>query len=472
MKKSTRFLKKLMALFLVVLMSIKSFAAIVSDNDGSAFVTKAEFEAMKNGFAEQITNYNESIDSKIDGAIAAYLAGLQLSKASNLTNYVSSMYEQYVYANAFAEKSVPLTGSNNNNFVRGAWWLFFVWGWNLGDGNGNGQINISNAYLTDHQMHIAPGSTNSKKYFVKSIEYDGVKYYSPYDQYTYYMDQVVTAQKVTSVFNRHNIPTAPPTLSDLSFDYRSLSASGTVNLGNYNMGEWGSHSGIEGTIILNYNKDAIDRRWGCLNAIGACDNSGLSFAVDFDKRWDLTEEVNHTGEKFKGSDSWGAQPQSFKPSDMSYGWQGSLIGVPNVTFYYNIPKVLSTTNAELCNYIASKTIDKYVPMYGGLPITTLPGNGKVKFKYRCATKNILSNANTADNVKVIFKTKQFGNNPLSSETDKVYETTRSNSDWTTCEFEISDAKKDGSTVLYVKVAPSNTENYVRFEIDGSITFIE
>ena len=57
-------------------MSIESFAAIVSDNDGSAFVTKAEFEAMKKDFAEQVDNYNSSIDSKIDGAIASYLAAL------------------------------------------------------------------------------------------------------------------------------------------------------------------------------------------------------------------------------------------------------------------------------------------------------------------------------------------------------------------------------------------------------------
>ncbi len=80
MRKSTRIVKRTLALFLVVLMSIESFAAVVSDNDGSAFVTKAEFEALKNNFSSQIDNYNTSIDSKIDGAIAAYLAGLKLSK--------------------------------------------------------------------------------------------------------------------------------------------------------------------------------------------------------------------------------------------------------------------------------------------------------------------------------------------------------------------------------------------------------
>ena len=73
-------LKRFAVLFLIVLMSINSFAGIVNDNDGSAFVTKAELEELKKGFANQITNYNTSIDSKIDGAIASYLEGVRLSE--------------------------------------------------------------------------------------------------------------------------------------------------------------------------------------------------------------------------------------------------------------------------------------------------------------------------------------------------------------------------------------------------------
>ena len=67
MRKSTRIVKKLLALFLVVLMSIESIGAVVSDNDGSAFITKAEFDSLKNNFQSQIDQYNTSIDSKIDG---------------------------------------------------------------------------------------------------------------------------------------------------------------------------------------------------------------------------------------------------------------------------------------------------------------------------------------------------------------------------------------------------------------------
>ncbi len=80
MRKSTRIVKKYIAAFLIVLMSIENFAAVVGDNDGAAFITKAEFDSLKNNFQAQIDQYNTSIDSKIDGAIASYLAGVQVSK--------------------------------------------------------------------------------------------------------------------------------------------------------------------------------------------------------------------------------------------------------------------------------------------------------------------------------------------------------------------------------------------------------
>ena len=80
MRKSTRIVKRTLALFLVVLMSINSFGTVVSDNDGSAFITKAEFDSLKNNFQSQIDQYNTSIDSKIDGAIASYLAGINIAK--------------------------------------------------------------------------------------------------------------------------------------------------------------------------------------------------------------------------------------------------------------------------------------------------------------------------------------------------------------------------------------------------------
>ena len=72
--------KKALCLIFAFLFSINSFAAVVSDNDGSAFVTKAEFDSLKNNFQSQLNQYNENIDSKIDNAIASYLSGVTIGK--------------------------------------------------------------------------------------------------------------------------------------------------------------------------------------------------------------------------------------------------------------------------------------------------------------------------------------------------------------------------------------------------------
>ena len=91
----------MVALFLVFLLSIESFAAVVSDNDGSAFITKAEFDSLKNNFQNQIDQYNTSIDSKIDGAIASYLAGIKVEKMTDLPSLVEK-YKDIYWCNDFS----------------------------------------------------------------------------------------------------------------------------------------------------------------------------------------------------------------------------------------------------------------------------------------------------------------------------------------------------------------------------------
>ena len=133
--------KKLLALFLVVLMSINSFAAVVSDNDGSAFITKAEFDSLKNNFQSQIDQYNTSIDSKIDGAIAAYLSGIRVNKETKVKiavdNYANmrfykdfKLYGRVYSLNTSKTKSVSTLGwqdlklPQSSRGTRGGMWSF------------------------------------------------------------------------------------------------------------------------------------------------------------------------------------------------------------------------------------------------------------------------------------------------------------------------------------------------------------
>ena len=83
-----RQLKKILILWLVLSHSFTVCASVVSDYDGAAFTTKAEFEALKSSFNTQIETYNTSIDSKVDGMVAAYLDGLSVLKPRTITPFV------------------------------------------------------------------------------------------------------------------------------------------------------------------------------------------------------------------------------------------------------------------------------------------------------------------------------------------------------------------------------------------------
>ncbi|MBO6134346.1 MAG: hypothetical protein J6O09_01010 [Lachnospiraceae bacterium] len=98
MKRSSSFIKRKIALFIVLLLSIESFAAVVGDNDGAAFITKAEFDSLKNNFQSQLDRYNSSVDSKIDGAIASYLSGIKVHKEQNL-NVLVKNYNAITWVN-------------------------------------------------------------------------------------------------------------------------------------------------------------------------------------------------------------------------------------------------------------------------------------------------------------------------------------------------------------------------------------
>ena len=82
-----------------MLISIDTFAALVGDNDGAAFITKAEFDSMKTDFQSQLDRYNSSIDNKIDGSIASYLSGIKIAKKSVLNNIYKQLGETIMWGN-------------------------------------------------------------------------------------------------------------------------------------------------------------------------------------------------------------------------------------------------------------------------------------------------------------------------------------------------------------------------------------
>ena len=82
-------IKKCSLLVLVILLNTTNFAAAVSDNDGTAFISKPEFESLKNSFQFELNVKNSNIDSKINNAIKEYLAGAKMTNRSkeNVISY-------------------------------------------------------------------------------------------------------------------------------------------------------------------------------------------------------------------------------------------------------------------------------------------------------------------------------------------------------------------------------------------------
>ena len=137
-KNKRKMMKKAFCLIFAFLLSINSFAAVVSDNDGSAFITKAEFDSLKNNFQSQLDAYNTSIDNKIDGAIASYLAGTKIEQTST-KNIINSKWKDVselngVLDNTYKVPSVTLDfffnsrmrQDNNNAYDASMFWYLLT----------------------------------------------------------------------------------------------------------------------------------------------------------------------------------------------------------------------------------------------------------------------------------------------------------------------------------------------------------
>lgn len=70
----------------IILFANINFAAAVSENDGAAFITKAEFDSLKNTFQSELDKYNRNIDAKLEAAINAYISGVKNEKETKLDN--------------------------------------------------------------------------------------------------------------------------------------------------------------------------------------------------------------------------------------------------------------------------------------------------------------------------------------------------------------------------------------------------
>ena len=195
MKKKEKLPKKILVFCLVIIFGCESFAAVVSDNDGAAFIPKAEFDSMKNTFQKEIDRFNSTIDNKIESAISGYLSGVKNKKETyldSMLNKINALAEDYyidsggnvvkygyrtmarTYNTPTTQKPVgaktaffisrgDIDGSNRSGYAR--------FGLTNGTRTGMGYVNIPNDGSYQHGKYLIYNQTSKGyNYPVNTIE--------------------------------------------------------------------------------------------------------------------------------------------------------------------------------------------------------------------------------------------------------------------------------------------------------------
>ena len=90
MKKNFKLLKKILALLIIFTLSINTYATQSSD-DGTTFITKAEFDSLAEMFNTKKNEYEAELNAKIDKAIADYIGGYSKVAEADATMHINSI---------------------------------------------------------------------------------------------------------------------------------------------------------------------------------------------------------------------------------------------------------------------------------------------------------------------------------------------------------------------------------------------
>lgn len=171
--------RKIAAIILVVLMSLDGFAAVVSDNDGAAFITHAEFDSLKNDFINQVTAFETALDDKITNAISAYVANAKQSKkekrlkvtsGDTWTFYSNAEYptyaegKPYVHGNSVKGHAANLNSTNTSH----------TQDWMAVEIPGKSAYKTNGGFAKNFVKNVNKGKSNS---------FAGERYYAEYDGY-------------------------------------------------------------------------------------------------------------------------------------------------------------------------------------------------------------------------------------------------------------------------------------------------
>ena len=458
MRKSTRqesrIVKRLLALFLIVLMSINTLGSVVSDNDGSAFITKAEFDSLKNNFQSQIDQYNASIDSKIDGAIASYLAGITVSKTELITSAVNKYEEKdrtFWNPGTDYDFSSRKTGTYTQESL-GLFYCKIATSLGVGITEPQGMVRVTNYSMTDGNMRELSWNPNDFQFkvFYDEYKYGGVTYLTPHDGTAFRLTHHFTSTSYVVWVGPSTDALTMPTNTQWTATNDNRTPGSQVYSNQWS--DFLSNAGNPKTYNAHWTTfgDQEPSEYEELNYIIASNNNilnktyyGINYARRFEFDSDNLYSVNRKNTT-TGYNGAGVRLMTYN-ADGEYGINQYRTGEDTFTFKYYQNKLYNSTVKNFINYSATTVSQEPVFKLDGLPMFSTTKAGKYSFKINLTTSD-------GECTVAIRNKKWYGSFPgtVKSDDDLFFKTNVSNGDLNV-EFEDIESKK----TYYLFVQPLN-----------------
>ena len=494
----SRVFKRALVLFIIVIINFNSFSAVVSSNDGSAFITKAEFDALVNDFNSRIEDYEKSIDAKIDGAIAEYLAGLATASSYIMEDLIHVAKENNVNNLKFIQWKTPATAIHTDDVDAGLFMNKVVCAADLREAGAKGYVQITNSPVNigGIQQITYTGNDSSKGntsyYYYAGFPfgtYNESDYKVTGNINTWYLNDVsryrlhyklvalsvVCADAATRFFTEDGLDTTPP--SDIVVNYATGATaympgqSYQTIISSYLNQPWGATN----TISHTWTKQSDDTANSFLNYNLSSSISGTTHVIasSYKDNYSSTEYRNLN---IQNTDSSGANLRVFRlTGSTSEGFKTSnkyvrIVRTPKFYFQYNGVKVYNVYWANLVNSFYTTYFNIPYYKYYGIPIckpNKMTGDITLKLKFNNTQVSSVYPAFTYQINDV-----KFSNGNLPSASNVLYNETvpQGNSTYTKEITITKDTVKDTTNgdYLYIKIQPSVANQIVSVDTEGDI----
>lgn len=446
-----------------------SNAAAVADNDGAAFITKAEFDSLKNIFQSQLDKYNSSVDNKIDSAIAGYIEGVKVAKKTKEKDLLSSLSQIYYF-----DKNYKIPPTKIGDY--GKFWgkiAVLLDRTNGGDGNNVCNMEYNGGTVSrDNTQWVTVGSSTNKSTFYMFLKDD--TYPGKVDTAYVMESQPFTMYSITGAHS------AWPQCNNVTGIKKPGNWDGTKGT----LTEWGSWatsvavdawSGVTSVYDMAYasitvsSVDSTETTW---------DKNSLPGGTAFTDRKlhsielkDLNLIGNQRSTRYDMSNQCTQGPHVSYRKNTSSGMQGGTQNVSHLSwlgFYLYDHKYVDTYYTRDINLQDVSSVVSSFTTYGdGLPIFKSSQDGKVKF-----VLNTGALIGTWDNPGFEISRYKFGNRDISTNPFSTFPAT---AQCTITERGVSgannkyelefDVEKD--TIYWISAKPDNN-NKVYLKIEGDI----